>query len=213
MELLRLLRVFRRRWPIIVLVGLLGAGIGVASAKVGSKATVRGTYYRATNTLTSDRNALSSDAAQGQFSNLSQIALLASAGNVPKNTAQHLGLDVRTLTQQVTMTTNNVLATISMTAISTDAAEATRIASTFGDELISNLNSLLQKSYDAKTQRLFAQRQSLLTTEQQLDAQLATRLPAGQAEIIRDERDAVADQLRLTLNQIQAHASSARPRR
>ena len=67
-ELLRLLRVFRRRWPIIVLVGLLGAGIGVASAKVGSKATVRGTYYQATETLTSDRNALSSETASSQFS-------------------------------------------------------------------------------------------------------------------------------------------------
>jgi Mrp family chromosome partitioning ATPase/capsular polysaccharide biosynthesis protein len=209
-ELLRLLRVVRRRWPVIVLVALVGAGIGVASAEVGSKATVRGTYYRATDTLTSDRNALTSDSAQG-FTSLSQIALLSSAGNVPKNVAQKLGLDVPTLIQQVTLTTNNVLGTIAITAISTDAAEATRIASTFGDELISNLNALIQKSYDTKTQQLFAQRQSLLTTEQQLDAQLATPLAPGQAEVIRDERDAVADQLRLTLSQIQAHASTPVP--
>src|SRR2546421_635113 len=179
MELLRLLRVIRRRWPLIVLAGLLGAGVGVASAKGGSKTAARGTYYKATQTLTSDRNALSSGTAAGQFSNLSQIALLGSAGDVPKNTATKLGLDSHALAKQVTLTTNNVLGTLGITAVSADPAEAARIATTFGEQLGSAVGALLQKAYDAKTQQLFAQRQTLLTQEQQLDAQLATPLPAG----------------------------------
>src|SRR5438128_405665 len=146
MELLRLLRVIRRRWPILVMAALVGAGVGVASAKFGSEITARGKYYRATNTLTSDRDALS----QSQFGSLGQVALLAWAGDAPKTAAQKLGLDAQTLTQQVTITTNNALGTLSITAISTDPTEAARIATTFSDTLISTLSTRLQKAYDAK---------------------------------------------------------------
>src|SRR4051812_45194789 len=95
MDLLSYFRVLRRRWWVIAVCLLLGIGLGWASTLVKSddssarsvKATR--TYYKATHIFLP--SPVSATTYPSQFTNLDQMALLATTGPVPDAVAKKLG--------------------------------------------------------------------------------------------------------------------------
>ena len=93
MDLLAYFRALRRRWAVILVCVVLGAVIGYASTLLNSDEAKKGrTYYKATNTLVLDASQ-SDGPSQSSFTNLDQIAILATTGDVPNRVAEELSTD------------------------------------------------------------------------------------------------------------------------
>ncbi len=140
MDLLGYLRVLRRRWLLIVALGVIGAVLGAGSAMLNratSSDTSR-TFYRATNTAVLDN---SSTLFASSFGNLDQVALLATSGTVPQAVATKLSLDESgiDLAKRITTTVDQRTSTFSITAVDKDADQAVVLADTWIDELAKNL--------------------------------------------------------------------------
>ena len=201
MDLLRFARIVRRRWLLIVGLALVCAVLGAASTAFHHEDAPTGTYYKSTDTLTNSHNTSSESTG---FSSLSQVAVRVTSGNVPKLVATKLDGDADKLVQRITVTANDSLGTLEITAVAPTPAEADRIASTFGSELIAALDAEGVQLYQDATKDLLAKSDALKEREAALDAQIAGS-PAN-VDDLRAERDATADELRLTLTQIAQHS-------
>lgn len=202
MELLRFARILRRRWLLITALAVVGAGIGIATSAFRETSVPVGVYFQSTETLTNKRDSSASDSG---FQNLNQVGVLVTNGDVPARVAEKLGGSPDALVEKITVTSNDALGILQITAISPNASEADRVAKTFGTELVASLDAQGLKTYDSDTKSLLAKRDSLKTHEAQLDAQIAAAGLAP-ADDLRAERDATADELRLTLTQIAQHS-------
>ncbi|HEY3669759.1 MAG TPA: hypothetical protein VGN51_02410, partial [Acidimicrobiia bacterium] len=191
----------RRRWLLIVGLALAGAVLGAASTAFHHEDAPTGTYYKSTDTLT---NSHDSSSESSGFSSLSQVAVRVTSGNVPKLVATKLDGDADQLVQHITITANDSLGTLEITAVAPTPADADRLASTFSSELIAALDAEGVQTYQDATKDLLAKRDTLKQHEIDLDTQIATS-PTN-ADDLRAERDATADELRLTLTQIAQHS-------
>ena len=96
MDLLGYFRMLQRRWVLILALTVVGGALGVASTFVSSgSASAPGksrTYYKATNTSVLN-SAQSSEGGTGvgapSITNLDQMALLATTGDVPDAVAKN----------------------------------------------------------------------------------------------------------------------------
>jgi Mrp family chromosome partitioning ATPase/capsular polysaccharide biosynthesis protein len=200
-DLLRFVRILRRRWLLIVGLTLAGAVLGAASSAFHHEAAPTGTYYRSTDTLTTRHD--NSSTSSG-YNGLSPVGVRVTSGDVPKLVADKLGGDPTRLTQRITVTADDSLGTLQITAIAPTPTEADRLASTFASELVTALNDEGVKAYQQVTKDLLAKRDSLTQREADLDGQIAAAPP--NVDDLRAERDATADELRLTLTQIAQHS-------
>jgi Mrp family chromosome partitioning ATPase/capsular polysaccharide biosynthesis protein len=199
-DLLRFARILRRRWLLIVGLTVAGAVLGAASTALQShEKTPTGVFYKSTETLTYRR-----DDSTTSLSSLAQVGLRVTSGKVPSLVAAKLGGDADELVDRITVTSNDALGTLQITAIAPVAREADRLASTFSSELVASLDADGVQAYQDVTKQLFDKKTALQQREADLDAQIAAGGP--NVEDLRAERDATADELRLALTQVAQHS-------
>ncbi len=171
MDLLRFARIVRRRWLIIAGCLLVGAALGAASTVATSKeAAPTRVFYRSTETLTI-RHDSSTD--NSGFQGLNQVAVRVTNGAVPKLVATELGGDADRLVDRITVTSNDALGTLAITAIAPTSTEADQLAGTFGKQLVASLDADGVQAYEGTTKDLLAKRDSLKAHEADLDSQIA----------------------------------------
>lgn len=191
------LRALRPRWWVILVAALLGAG--AAWITMPSSAT----EYEATHTLIiqSDTGEASSD---GGEQTVAALAFLATTGAVPERAAEVLGEDdPEELADRVEVEFDEVLKTISMTAVDSDPDVATAIADAFATELIGYLND----EQEARRQEAIADLTEIRDNLQQEIETLNQQIAAGGAgeapSVLVAERDANQRQYSSTFEQIE----------
>jgi Mrp family chromosome partitioning ATPase/capsular polysaccharide biosynthesis protein len=200
-DLLRFARILRRRWLLIVGLAVLGAVLGAGSTALHHAKSPTGTYYKSTDTLTTTHDDSSTSTG---YRSLSQVAVRVTSGQVPKLVAQKLGGDPQRLVEHITVTVDDSVGTLAITAVAPVPAEADRLASTFGEQLVASLDAEGVQSYQDSTKQLLDKSDQLKQHEVDLDTQI--RAAGPNVEDLRAERDATADELRLTLTQIAQHS-------
>jgi capsular polysaccharide biosynthesis protein len=150
MDLLSYFRVLRRRWIIIVVCVIVGAGLGVASTLFDTKDAKTRTYYKATNTQIFDNS--TSSPVPSVVSNIDQIAVLVTSGTVPDAVAKELGTDEigRQLAEKIVTTTNSVTTTIDITAVDPNPRRATDLADEFAKQIEASLVARDTERYNAQ---------------------------------------------------------------
>src|ERR1700704_2388273 len=141
MDLLSYFRILRRRWLLIVLLPLVGGAIGAASTQLEKSDPKTRTYYKATNTLVLDSTGASNNGFQSAFTNLDQIAILTTTGEVPNNVAKKLATTESgsQLAERIVTLTNGVTNPLDITAVAPSGPDAVRLADTFSSELMADL--------------------------------------------------------------------------
>ena len=154
---------------------MLGAVLGVASTLVGSdsKAATGKRFYKATSTLVLDTTSSGSGAFTSAFTNLDQIAILTTTGDVPTAVAGKLGVDEQGLTDHIVTTTNGSTNTLELTAAEPTADEAVSVADTFAEQLIAGLTKRDVDRYNAQHDVLSKRIDTLNNTVNGLRVQLA----------------------------------------
>jgi Mrp family chromosome partitioning ATPase/capsular polysaccharide biosynthesis protein len=205
-DLLRFARIVRRRWALIAALAVAGAVVGAGSAAFHKDPVPTGIYYQATETLT-NRHDQSGVGGSG-FQSLNQVGVRVTSGDVPGRVAEKIGGTADELVDHITVTSNDNLGTLGITAVSPSADQAALLARTFSDELVASLDAEGVKTYQDDTTELISKRDALKSHEVDLDAQLAAAT-GSTADDLRAERDATSDELRLTLTQLAQHAFDA----
>jgi Mrp family chromosome partitioning ATPase/capsular polysaccharide biosynthesis protein len=152
MDLLGYFRMLRRRWVLILALTVAGGALGVASTLVNSDSASgkAKTYYKATSTLVLDTTGQNAGGFQSAFTNLDQIAILTTTGDVPGAVAQKLGVDEKGLTDHIVTTTNGSTNALEITAAEPTAGDAVAVADTFSDQLIADLTKRDTDRYNAQ---------------------------------------------------------------
>jgi Mrp family chromosome partitioning ATPase len=186
------LTAIRRRWWLVVAFALLGALVGwlPKPAAVEEQATV----FTGTNTL------LASGDTTNSTVSVSQITLLATAGEVPRRVAEELDFsgNPAELAAQIEVVFDFEAGALTITTEQETAERAEVIANTFADEL----NSYIVERQDAVYQdRVAASRQRLAELETRLN-EISVALEGNQDDpILTAERDAVSRQYGLAYEQ------------
>jgi len=200
MEPLDYLRIVLRRWPILVVVALIGLAVGYATAPKSSHTpSVRPKSYTATYVLALDPTSASAQGTGGVTSstpNLVSMAFLATAGKVPVAAAKTLGFTGQpsSLVAQISTTPNTSTDTLEIAAVDADPVRAARIANAFATALMNYLTQLAQDTQTASFSRL----QSALDANQaeivKLDQEIAAP-PKGAPpmEVLQAQRQAYSD--------------------
>ena len=144
MEPIEYLRIIRRRWPIVLVLTLLGLAIGYATARPAAASSHTVATYQATAVLgipsgTPDPSGLSLDA----------MAFFATTGPVPDMTAKVLndrsgGRDIQS---HVQVNSEDVLSLLEISATEPSPGRASLVANTFSDQLIAFINDQLLASF------------------------------------------------------------------
>ena len=138
MEPQQLIRTIRRRWRPILLLCLLGASLGAASAAVAEDAApapVPTVAYDACHTLLVDRT-LSDIYETVDVSNLAQLAQRLTQGEIPAATAAALGRDPALLQTQVRVDVRNDIQSMSVCTVGATPGEAEAAADEFAGQLV-----------------------------------------------------------------------------
>lgn len=126
------MRAIRRRWTIVAVTLVVAVAAGGATTLVVPTGPPV-TEYEATAVVFSDTSL-----GDGRGYNLRTIAALARVGEVPRRVAQRIGYerDPAMLARRIRSYGNTDTGILKVTATSTDAEQATRLADAFADELI-----------------------------------------------------------------------------
>ena len=145
MEPIDYLRIIRRRWPVVVVLVLLGLAIGYANGKAGfggsdDEPLRRG--YSATailGTSTADPSGLSLDA----------MAFFATSGPVPAMTAKVLGdrSGGTDILNHVQVTAEDALGLLEISATEPSAGRSAEVANSFSGQLIAFINDQLLATF------------------------------------------------------------------
>ncbi|MEQ8840685.1 MAG: division plane positioning ATPase MipZ [Acidimicrobiales bacterium] len=149
MEPQHLIRTIRRRWRPIVLLAVIGASLGAASAAVAQDAapeSVAKVYYDACHTLLVDRPPDIYETLD--VSNLAQLAQRLTQGEIPAAVATSLGRDVDQLQTQVRVDVRNDIQSMSVCGVGETAAEAEATADEYALQLLSFLGAESQSYHD-----------------------------------------------------------------
>ncbi len=177
MEFTQFGRTLKRRWVLIVVMTVIGAGVGFASAALADDAGEGdGQMYLAVHTLSTS----GTDPAA-----LERAAYFTTEGDVPKRAAEALGVDApATLAQQVVAQSKPEVGVLEIKAVDADPAYAVQLADTFATELVGFLDETAQSDRDRELAEYDARIQALGTTWGQLLEQAqATTDPAEQAQL------------------------------
>jgi Mrp family chromosome partitioning ATPase/capsular polysaccharide biosynthesis protein len=145
MDLLSYFRILRRRWWVILLCVVIGAGLGALSTELSSGSSATGkarTYNKATVTLVlSNSSGSNSGTFASAYSNLDQLATLTTTGPVPDAVAKSIGEGQSgpQLAEHITTLTNQASGTLQITAVDPDGDPAVALANGFADQLLTNV--------------------------------------------------------------------------
>lgn len=132
------IRVFRRRWLIIVACVLVAAGVTwIASSDADTSRQPTG--YSATSTLLVGTAPTAPGATGPQAgSNLSRVALFVTTGEIPQRAAAALGVqdDPAVLASRVTVEADSAAGALKITATASEAARAAALANVFADQTV-----------------------------------------------------------------------------
>ena len=191
MELLAYFRAVLRRWWLVAICVVLGAGIGWGSTLLDSGEAKPGrTYFQATTTLTVDSLNPEPGGLQPSVRNVEQIALLTTTGDVPDRVASSLETDETgvQLAEKVMTTTDPVTSTLDITVVDAKPARAAQLADEFATALTASLRQRDQDNYDEKTAEDQEQIAELQSKADALLARLRTNPP--DADTVQRQYDA-----------------------
>ncbi len=211
MDLLTFFRVLRRRWLLILLCVIVGAGIGVATSLFNTTAAKQVTYYKATNTQIFDES--SGNSKKSLVTNLDQIAILVTTGDVPNRVATELGNGKtgRQLAEHITTTTNGATSTLDITAVGKTPRAATKLADSFATQIGASLTARDVALYNQTGAELNKQLDDLKAQADGFLAQLNQYPPPPDAGIIQRQYDATQNQYYAAYGQLQAISSAGPP--
>jgi capsular exopolysaccharide synthesis family protein len=195
MEPLEYIRILKRRWKLLAACVLV-AGL-VAWITTPAKPTNDSVSYTATHQLI--RN--STDAAPQA---LATVALFVKTGEVPGRVAERLDYEGEpaVLAAGVTLTPDETVGTLGITATGTSPADAAERANAFGEEVLGFLGEQNQETQRQALTRLNEQLASLQVEIDALDAQLGPG-PATDGGVVQAERDSKLRQYGAALDQRQ----------
>ncbi|GMU78325.1 MAG: hypothetical protein AMXMBFR46_11200 [Acidimicrobiia bacterium] len=209
MEIVAYLRIVRRHWKLVAAATILGALLGAATTLLPESASpVDRTYHKATHTLFLDTSNVSS-AARPIYTNLDQIAVLATTGDVPRQVAAELGGTPEDWTNRIFTVTNGITNTLDIVCVDRHAEEATTCADTFAKTLMANLAEREQSRFDTQRDDTARRLDTLQGQIDALDAQIAQRPP--NLEILQAQRNSAVNQYRLTYERWQQLADQGGP--
>jgi Mrp family chromosome partitioning ATPase len=190
MDAVEFVKAIRRRWRVLAATILIAFGVGWIGAGALERTSDQ-QPYRATATLL-----WSGSQKDPGIGNLQTLAALVTRGEVPARVAEKLGFagDPRELArgdpprrpEGIVTTTDRSTGIMTISATSTDSAEAERLANTFAAEVIGFLEG--RTSSLAQAESLKAQMDGLQQEIRDLDAAIAKR--PSNLEFLRAERDA-----------------------
>lgn len=209
MDIVAYVRMLRRHWKLIVATTVIGVLIGAASAVLAESGDgEESIYYKATHTLFLDTSAIG-QRVQPIYTNLDQIAVLVTTGDVPREVADELGGDRAEWSSRIFTTTNGTTNTLDITCAATTADDAVTCADTFADTLLESLADREQSRYDTSVAKTLERLERLNEQIDALDAQRAAN-PAD-ADLLKAQRDSLVNQYRLVYEQFQSLADQGGP--
>lgn len=150
MEIVNYLRILRRRWQLVLALGVVGLAIGFATSLIGGPAN-EAVLYRGTHTLISSDNSAP----------LQQLKGLTTQGEVPKRVAEKLGGQPVALAAQVTVDARPELGMLQINGVAADPRRAEQIADTFATELVAFQGELDIRKRDSNIANLQKERDRL----------------------------------------------------
>jgi Mrp family chromosome partitioning ATPase len=206
MDVVAYLRILRRHWGVILAAVLVGALVGAATTllQADPPAEQRG-YYKATNTQFFDLSSRT-DGTRPVYTNIDQMAVLLTTGDVPKRVADELGGDPKELVTHIMVTSNGTLATLDITAVDRDPEQAVRLADTFAEQLTASIQNVEQTRINQTRDDTIQRLDSVQAQINALDAQIAARPP--NVDLLTAQRNSLVNQYRTTYERFQAIANS-----
>ena len=156
MELEGLIRTLRRRWRPIVVLGVLGGLLGVASYAVqqdSEPAAVPVIRFDACHTLLID-NTIPADVPVWNVTNLSQLAERVTQGQVPIDVAVSVGVDETTASTHVRVGVRNDIGSLVICSVGETPGEAEALADGFANGLILALEADAQQLFERELARV-----------------------------------------------------------
>lgn len=199
-----ILAVIRRRWWVIVVLAVVGAGLGALPAPAKVEESSKLTRYTATHTLLlNNTDALTGNTAVSP----SQVSLLATTGEVPERVREKIGYagNAAELASQVTVAFDVNTGALTIETSQDTASQAELIANTFADVL----NTYLAERQDVVYQdRLSSSLDRLDRLQEQLKT-LSAEAAADPADgVVSAQRDAIARQYSVAFEQNEALTDS-----
>jgi hypothetical protein len=183
---------------IAVVVLLIGAG-GTQSDLPATNSTRHQSpgYYEATTTLVVDLSRRA-DQPAADFTNLAQIALFVTKGDVPDAVAAKLGggESGARLARSITTKTDRRTSTVAITAVARNARDAKRLADSFASGLVQELDQKSLAKYTAAVGQLQTHLDDISSETNGLIAQVASNPP--NVEQLRAQLLALQNQYSIT---------------
>jgi len=212
LDIVAYLRIVRRHWKIIFAAMLVGALVGAGSAVLqdhnNSSSPDTRTFYKATHTLFLDTSSVGSQA-RPAYTNLDQIAVLVTTGDVPRQVATELGGDAAEWASRIFTVTNGTTSTLDIICSERTAAEAKTCADTFAKDLLASLHEREQARFDGLLSDTVQRQQTLAQQISDLDAQIAARPP--DVALLQARRDSTVNQYRIAFERFQDLADQGGP--
>ena len=138
MEPQQLFRVIRRRWRLIVVLAVVGAGLGIASASVGEDAgplPVPVTRYEACHVLLVD-TAIPANVEQWDVRNLAQLAERLTQGEIPSEVARSTGTTSSDVVPRLRVLVRNDIQSLEICTVGESPGAAEELADDFAVQLL-----------------------------------------------------------------------------
>lgn len=205
MEPQHLIRTVRRRWRPVILLTVLGAALGAASAAVAEDAgpaPVPVVYYDACHSLLVD-TAIPNNVETWDVRNLAQLAQRLTQGDVPEQVASVVDVPVGELTSRVRVAVRNDIQSLSVCTVAATPAEAELHADEFASQLLVFLNGEADKFHDERMTRAGEQVANAQSCYDEAEEEIATTLLADPAADV-DALEERASQCELELTRARA---------
>jgi Mrp family chromosome partitioning ATPase/capsular polysaccharide biosynthesis protein len=211
MDLLSYFRVLRRRWVLILILAVVGGALGYATTLFKNEKAKERTFYKATSTLQLDTT--NTTTYDQQFSNVDQVAILATTGTVPDAVAKELGTTEsgQQLAERIITVTNSTPSTVDITAIDPDAERAKDLSDTFTAQLIKSIDARVLAKYTKAQTDLNNQVASLKAQADELLGRMRAVPPPPDLDTIQRQYDATQNQYYSTYGSLQSLITTGPP--
>jgi len=196
-------RAIIRRWPIVLILTLVGGALGFFS--VSDKPQEVRSYYTATHTLLTTAQSYDSSMGVGTVT-FAQIPVFATTGEVPRIVAEELGYNgpPAQLAAQVTVTTDYTTGIIRFSTSGENANEVVRLADTFADETVRYLGARQEDARQANLTEALGDMTRLEEEIAALDTQIAGEGEGTNAQVLRAQRDAAVREYSVSFERYRA---------
>ncbi len=179
----------RRRWYLVVIPMLMGAGLGwVTAPTTPTPEIIRSSqYYRASHVLIDETKDDSTGTATSSAVNLAQAAYLVNTGEVPKAVAAKLHVPVEEAASSVIGLPRSQVSSVEVQAVGSSSGETVKLADTSAAELLKVLEAQAKASADKARDRIISQLDTLDRSISDLNLRIAAQ-PANLAQLEAQQR-------------------------